>query len=198
MKSGAFHNHRQASGRARKQRNSQFFRALLLYSIVLALLGGVGWWGYRKWFPPDEVVLRRRLEEVARSASFGPSEKALSSLAHASGLAGYFTAEVRIKIQGIGGEDGGFVGRDRVQELALAARRQTQSLRVEFLTPEVIVDRAAGQATVLTAVRARIGGETEPFLQMLKFDWRKVDGKWLIARISTVEALRRLPASPEP
>lgn len=181
----------------RKPSSGQFFQTLLLCSMVLALLGGLGWWGYRKWFPPDEVVLRRRLDEVAQSASFGPSEKALSSLANASGLASYFTADVRIKIQGIGGEEGGFRGRDRVQELALAARRETQSLRVEFLTPDVIVDRAAGQATVQTTVRAQTGVQTEPFLQMLKFDWRKVDGKWLVARISTVEALRRLPASAE-
>lgn len=170
----------------------------LLLLIILGLLGGAAFWGYKRFFPDDEIMVRRRLNELAQAASFGASEKPLSSLAGASGLAGFFTPDVLIKVHGIGGEEGGFRGRERVQELALAARRETQFLSVQFLTPEVIVDRPAGTAIVQTTVRAQTGGQSEPFLQLLKLDWQKTEGKWLVSRVATVEALRRLPASPEP
>ena len=173
-------------------------KKLLLLLIALGVLSFAGFWTYEKLFPGDETIIRRSLDELADAVSFGSGEKPLSRLANASSVANFFTADVVIKVSGVSGEGGEIKGREQIQQLALAVRGEGQSLKVQFLSPEVTVDRAAGTSVVQLTVRAQTGGEAEPFLQLLKMDWRKVEGKWLISRVTTVEILRRLPSSQEP
>lgn len=165
-------------------------KRLLQIVLALALLAG-GWLEWKKLFPGDEVLIGRRLEELARAASFGGQQSPLVRAAGAADLAACFTTNALIQVDSTGWGLSAVRGRAAIQQLALAARQQTGGLTVQFDEIKVAV-KDRGTATVRLVATARGGGLTEPFHRELQLTLRKTDGKWLLEKVEAVAAVQRV------
>jgi hypothetical protein len=154
----------------------------------LALFAGVGIWAWHAWFPSPEQVIRRRLAEMARLASFGPNEGPLAKMMNAEKLAGCFSEDVQVQVD-FGGYPQSFSGRQTLREAALRARSMVTSLQLEF--PDIIMSLGQDRqsAVIDLAAKGVISGEAEPQVHELKFTMKRVGGDWLITRVETVKTL---------
>ena len=163
----------------------------LLWLLLAVLLTCGGWWTWKKLFPPDEILIGKLLEQTAQAASFGGQQSDLARMAGAGDLAACFTSNALLKIDVAGGELGSVRGRTQVQQLGMLARQQLGSLKVEFKDVSVKTDGSTNAKATLI-VEAKATGATEPYLRELKIGFAKVDGKWLIASLETVQAVKRV------
>jgi hypothetical protein len=157
--------------------------------VLLAALAAAGVWLWTILFPSPEKIIRRQLNEVARHVSFAANEGALSRLAHAESLAGYFSTNVEVNINLREGDRQDFVGRDQITQAALAARSAVSSLSVKFLDVAVTIGPNKQSAVADFTVEARIPGDQELIVQEMKFTLQKISGHWLITRVETVRTL---------
>ena len=162
----------------------------LLRLILVAALLALGAWLWTALFSGPEKIIRKRLAEVARAASFGPNEGSLARFANVAKLTGYFSADIEVKIEALGERQRAFSGRDEITQAALAVRSAVSALKVEFLDVTVTMapDRQSANAD-LTA-RAAVPGQKDFEVQEMNFALKKIDGEWLITRAETVKTLR--------
>lgn len=158
--------------------------------LVLAALVGLGIWGWRVLHPSPEQIIRKRLAQLAQSASFGPNEAPLAKLWNAQELGKFFTADVQIAFDAPGAS-GVLNGRDQLLERVMGARSVLTSLRIEFPDINVSVGEDGESAVVDVTAKARVSGEREPYLQELKITFQKNGGQWLIRRVETTKTLSR-------
>ena len=109
---------------------------VLRIALVAALLG-LGIWGWRKFFPNHEQLIRKRLAEVAEAASFAPNQPPFSSLKDVQKLASFCTPDVEITVNVRGASEEKVTGRDDLRQKALAVRAFAGGLKVEFLSDAV-------------------------------------------------------------
>ena len=62
---------------------------------VMVVLLGFGIWIWTILFPGPERIIRKRLQELAKSASFAGNESPLAAFANAQRVAGFFTGKIR-------------------------------------------------------------------------------------------------------
>ncbi len=156
----------------------------------LLILGGCRLW--TTLFPGDEALIRQMLAELADAASVPGSDKPLSQMANAAALTGYFTEDIEVRAKGPRGGVRVIQGRPQLQQVALSAQAMGGGFFVRF--EDIIVElqgKSEGAECRLTAV-ARLGGEPEPWYQILAFQVREVDGDWKVARVETVDAVERI------
>jgi hypothetical protein len=160
----------------------------LFRALVLAGLIALGFWGWRAWFPSPQGVIRKRLAELARTASFSSNEGPLAKLANVQKLPPFFANDVEITVDAPGRSQQTYHGRDELLQAAMGARTALSGLTVEFL--DVIVSLAPDKefATANLTAKARVPGE-DFTVQELKFTLKKIGGVWLIFRIETVKTL---------
>ena len=158
---------------------------LVLFAALLAL----GVWLWFVLFPGPEKVIRNRLTELARTASFSSGESDLTKLAAAQGLACFFATNVEINIDVPGRIQHTLMGRDEIKEAALGARSNLSGLKVTF--PDITITIAPDKLSAVAdlTVEATVSGERDPIVQEMKFTFQKSDDGWLIARIETVRTL---------
>ena len=156
--------------------------------ILLAALIGAGWWCWNRFFPSPEHVIRRRLGEVARTASFFPNEGPLAKAANSQKLANFCTTDVEI-ILDLPGHSETLSGQKDLFETALGARSLVDSLSVEFLDINIILGSDKSTAVANLTARAKVTGEKEYLVQELRFILKKIGRAWLINRIETVKTL---------
>src|ERR1035441_1276822 len=106
-------------------------KAWLPRILLVGLLAAVGLWGWRVFFPSPEEVIRKRLGELARSASTSSSESLLAKAWNASALAEYFTVDVEITLD-VPGLQHTINGRDELVRTVAGARSEDRSLTVTF------------------------------------------------------------------
>jgi hypothetical protein len=157
--------------------------------VLVALVAAAGVWLWGVLFPNPEQVIRKRLADTARAASFAPGESYLSRLTAAQRLSGFFATNVEVNIDVPGHHEREWTGREEILQAALGARATLTSLSVTF--PDVSLDIAPGKesATADLTAEARMPGEPDPFVQEMKFNLIKVGGEWLITRVQTVQTL---------
>jgi hypothetical protein len=160
-------------------------RGLLL---VLVIAGGV--WAWRAVFPSPEKVIRKRLVEVAKLASFNANEAPLAKLSNTQQLLAHFASTVEISIEVPGRSMQTVTGTEELRQALMGARAQLSAMTVEFLDIGVRLGADAASAVASTTVRARISGESDPIVQEMKFSFSRTEGDWLIKRIETVNTLR--------
>jgi hypothetical protein len=171
----------------------------LVFRIVcLAALAALGVWLWTIIFPSPQKIIRRRLEAVARRASFAPNEGTLARLAGAQSLAGYFSTNVEINLDVPGRLQHTIVGRDEITQAALTARSTASSLSVKFLDVDVTLAPNRQSATADFTVEARVSGDQDLIVQEMKFTLRKISGQWLITRVETIRTLSILDFEPAP
>ena len=162
---------------------------LVLRGILIAGLLALGVWLWFVLFPSPETIVRKRLAALARIVSFAPGQGNLAKLAAADRLAGCFATNVEINIDVPGRLQHNFVGRDDIQQAALAARESLTSLKVAFPDVNVTVAPDRQSAVADVTVVANAAGQSDSFVQQMKFTFQKTEDGWLISRVESVRTL---------
>jgi hypothetical protein len=165
----------------------------LIRIILLALLAAVGFWAWQMLFPNPEKVIRKRLGELAKAASFSSDQGLVAMAWNASSLAEFFTPDVEVTVD-VPGSQHTFSGRDELLQAYVSVRKTVRGLTIEFPDIKVTVAPDKSSAVVYLTARARIPGEKDFFLQELRLRLTRVKRDWLIQRIETVKTLSRGPA----
>jgi hypothetical protein len=157
---------------------------LILLAIVIAL----GFWGWRTFFPSPEKVIRKRLGELAKAASFVANEGPLAKAWNASLLADFFTPDVQVRVE-VPGSWHTITGRDDLLRAALGVRSTLPALTIEF--PDIKVKVAPDRASAVVNLTAigKVPGDRDFQLQELRMRLIKVKRVWLIHHIETVRTL---------
>jgi len=166
---------------------------IVFRAVLAAVIAGLGIWLWTWLFPGPEKVIHRRLEKLARTASFSGGESDLARLAAARNLAGFFSTNVELNLDTprFGHRD--IMDREEITQAAVAIRMRSQGMKVNFpdITVTLAPDRQSAIADV--TVQADIPGDTDNLVQEMKFTLRRIDGEWLITRIETVRTLSLRP-----
>jgi hypothetical protein len=162
-----------------------------LRMVLLAGLIGLGVWGWGILFPNPKKVITTRLVKLADLASFSAREGEVARGANVYRMGTFFTDDAEVVIDAPGVEHRTLNGRQELTQVALAARSSINGLKVDL--PDIVVDLDPGNQSAVANVtlRANISGQSDLIVQELKFNLKKVDGAWLIARIETVKTLRQ-------
>jgi hypothetical protein len=172
----------------RPDRLTRAARAAVLLTLALAVV-----WGIRVLFPSDEQLVRRALAETASAldALAGPRTRGLPPLAGAANFAGHFTPDL---VLDLGRPFGLIEGRDQL--VALAARGTAREWHISI--GDIRVSPASsGMALVrltITATSVASDGERSLERRTLNVGMRRVEKRWLIARVEVVEGGESLAA----
>src|SRR5689334_5089186 len=105
--------------------------------ILLVACAVFAWWMWNVLFPNPKTVIRKRLIEVARVASFQQNEGNLTRLANVAKLANFFTEQVEIKVDLPGPDLPSIHSREELQAAAMAVRSSGRTVEAEFLDIDV-------------------------------------------------------------
>jgi len=168
----------------------------LFRAVLAAILISLGIWGWSVLFPSPENVIRSRLAELAKTASFAPDEGTLARAYNAQKTSAFFATNVEINVNVPGYAAQTLSGRDEALQAAMAARSRFKGLKVEFLDVNVTLGTDWQTAVANLTGKATVPGEHDMFAREFNFLLRKVDGKWLIYRVETVKTLSKLSRFP--
>lgn len=157
--------------------------------IAALLILGASIWLWTVLFPSPERAIRKRLLELAKSASFAGNESPLAKLSNSQRVAGFFTADVEVRVDAPGRGQQVISGRETLFQSMMQARSALSGLQVEFYDINVTVAPGKQSAEVSLTLRARIAGERDQAVQELKLFLNKTEGNWRINRAQTVKTL---------
>ena len=160
----------------------------IIRALPLAALVAVVFWGWCTLYPSPERVIRKRLGEIAKLASFTPKQGLVSKAWNASQLGEFFTLDVQVTVD-VYGTQHSLSGRDELMQAAIGARSAFSSLTVKFPDIKVVVAPDSNSAVVNLTVRGIIPGQKDFYLQELKLRMIKVKRDWLINQVETVKTL---------
>jgi hypothetical protein len=163
-------------------------RRLFRLGLAAAFLALV-FWGWRIFFPSPEHIIRKRLTEAARLASFAPNEGPLAKLGNSQKLVGHCTDDVEIAVDLPGRLPRTLSGRDELMQAVMGVRSTLSALKVEFVDLTVELGEDKESAVAHLTAKANLPGENIPEVQELKVAFRKVGRDWLIRRVETVKTL---------
>jgi hypothetical protein len=155
--------------------------------LLLTLVLGIGLLAWRFFFPGPERVIRKRMDEIAKLASFQANEGPLARVANVQKLTSFFSGDVEVMLDVRGNQAQTFSGRATLLQAAMGVRTALSSLTVEFLDVNVAVDPDKMSAVVHLTAKGKVPGDMQ--VQELKMILKKIDGDWLITRIETVKTL---------
>jgi hypothetical protein len=156
--------------------------------VLVAALVAVGLWGWSVFHPSPEKVIRKRLGELAKAASFSSHEGLVAKAWNASLLGEFFTPEVQVTVE-VPGTQHTFSGRDELMQAAVGARNTVGSLTIEFPDITVLVAPDEASAVVNLTAKGRVPGQKELYLQELRLRLIKIKRDWLIDQVQTVKTL---------
>ena len=164
-------------------------RAWFWRAVAAVVLLALGIWIWSVLFPSPERIIRKRLNELAKSASFGGNESPLAAFANSQNVAGFFTAEIEMKVDVPGRSQQILSGRETLLQTIMHARSALGGLNVEFydITVTVTPDKSSAEANL--TLKARVAGERDIIIQELKIWLNKAEGNWRIYRLETIKTL---------
>lgn len=154
--------------------------------IFVAVLAALGFWLWTVLFPSPEKIIRKQLAGLADDVSFSQDENDLVKLAHAQGVANFFTSTVEVDVTVPRRGEQTLVGRDQITQAALASRQEATDLKLKFPDINITVAPDKNSAVADVTVDATISGERDAVLEEVKITFQKVDGKWLISKVESV------------
>ena len=158
--------------------------------VLLALLVGLGFWLWTVLFPSPEKVVLKKISNLAATATINSGDSSIARLGKVSNLISYFSpdAEISYDVPGLGGRS--LTGRDEIRETAAGGFAAATSLKVQFLdaTARVAADRQS--ADVSCTARVSTGDSKDFGVQEMRFQFKKIDGDWLITKAETVKTLQ--------
>jgi hypothetical protein len=159
--------------------------------LLLAALAALGFWAWSILFPNPEKIIKQRLDEMAKAASFSSDQGLVAKAWNASSLGEYFTPDVEVTLD-VPGVQHTISGRSELMEAAMGVRRMVRSLKVTFPDIKVTVSPDKASAEVYLTGEARVPREKDFYLQELRLRLIKVKRDWLINRVETVKTLSQL------
>jgi hypothetical protein len=157
-------------------------------AVLVATLIALGMWAWGVFFPSPEKVIRKRLGELAKAASFSSKESLIAKAWNASVLGEYFTPDVQVTVD-VPGSQHTLSGRDELLQAAVGARSAVGSLSIEFPDIKVTVAPDKNSAVVYLTARGKVSGQRDFYLQELRLRLTKIKRDWLIDQIETVKTL---------
>jgi hypothetical protein len=159
--------------------------------VAVAVLAGLVFWGWRVLFPHPERVIRKRLTELARTASFSGGEGNFVKVAKAEAITGFCTPDVEITVDIPGYARYEIHGSGELLQAAAAARTYRDGVKVQFF--DIVVNVAADQKSAVAELTAKVEAprERDFSVQELRFKLKKVERSWLISQVETVHTLSR-------
>jgi hypothetical protein len=158
--------------------------------VVAAALIGLGIWGWRTLFPSPARVIRARLLQLARTASFESREGIVPRGLKAQKLPDFFTPDVVIRVETRAYGARTWNGRDEfLSELGPIMQGYRGGVRVEFMDISVTLGPDRLTAVANLTVRVTFPAENDFIVQECNFSFRKVEGRWRIYRVETVKTL---------
>jgi hypothetical protein len=157
--------------------------------VVLAAVAGLGFWLWTVFFPAPEKVVLKKMTALAATATYGASDSNLIRAGKASNLVGMFAADAQIVVS-VPELNRTLSGRDEIREAALGGFAGLSALKVEFLDPAVRLapDKLTAEVSCIAKV---VAGSSQDFgVQEMRFQFRKVEGHWLISRAETMKTLQ--------
>ena len=157
--------------------------------ILVAAVIGLGFWGWRVFFPSPEHAIRSRLQALANTACFKPGDGVMHRAYKIQAVPDFFTPDVVVNLDVRGFEASTLHGRPDVQAAASAAMQRLAGLRVEFLDINVTVAPDRQSAVANLTCRATRTGDHDFVVQEFDFHMKRVGRDWLIERVDTVKTL---------
>jgi hypothetical protein len=161
----------------------------LMRIILLVIAAAIAFWLWTIFFPGPEKIVRRQLTDLARDVSFSPDENNFVKMAHAQGVADFFSTNVEVNISVPEHEQQSIVGRDEITQAVLVSRQQLTALNVKFPDVNITVAPDKNSATADVTVDATVSGESDAVVQEVKFTFEKANGQWLINKVETVRVV---------
>jgi hypothetical protein len=157
--------------------------------LIAAALIGLVVWGARVLFPSPQRVIRSRLLQLAKTASFEPKDGTFVRAYKAGQLSGFLTLDVVISADLRGYGEIQLTGRDQVEEAqkAILASGQLSGLKVEFKDISVTLGADKLSAVANLTSKVTFEGQSEFLVNEFNFSLKKVNGKWLINRVEAVK-----------
>ncbi len=162
-------------------------RVLKIITVLAVLALGV--WIFRILFPGDEKLIRKLLAGAAETAAIKPNENPLSRLAGANKLVGFFSSDAVLNVEVSSVDVRSISGGDDLLQAVTAARATLQEAKIQLHQIHVNVDPDKQSATAQLVATAYLNGGSDPLVQELKLQLRKIDGHWKITQVETVKTL---------
>ncbi len=162
-----------------------------LFRLVLAAaLTAFVVYAWTVLFSNPKVVIHNRLLKLARLASFSPNEGNINRLAHLHQLSLLFSGDAQVVVNVSEHDPHVLNGRDEVVNAAMAARSFANTLKAQFLDINIELGANNESALVDLTAKADVNGQSDSFVQEMKFTLRKINGDWLITRVDPVTSLK--------
>lgn len=162
---------------------------LTLRLVLLAVVIGLGFWLWTIFFPSPEKVVLKKISGLAAIATISANDSNLIRAAKAANLAGFFAMDAQIIVNVPDLPNRTLSGREEIQETALGGFANVKVLNVRFLDANVRLGADKQTADVDCTCEVNAGDKKDFGVQELRFQFKKVDGKWLITRVETVKTL---------
>jgi hypothetical protein len=147
----------------------------------------VGYLGWNWLFPGDETRIKRVLAGAAEAASIKEDQGLVGHATAVTKLIGYLSPDVEVYLDVPELGTRRIEGRDEVQSLALATRRDgSRGLKVELLDPIVRVDDDGQSAIAEATARVKEAADRDYHVQEVRFHFKKIEDDWLISRAEPV------------
>ena len=163
-------------------------RVLFLAAVMAAGL----WFGWRWMFPNDEAQIVAVLERIADGVSGGAAEGEVGRLARAASLRNEFAPDVTVEA---GPPFQRLKGREAIIGAAARTSGSVRNLEVRFPDVDITIAPDRQSATALVTAEARFdeGGGRAVDARELEIGFARLDGAWVIASITLIQPLQRLP-----
>lgn len=162
---------------------------LALRLVLLAAVAGVGFWLWTIFFPSPEKVILKKMSSLAATATISANDSNLIRAAKAANLADFFATDAQIILNVPDLPNRTFSSREEIREAALGGFANVRVLNVRFLDANVHLSPDKQTADVDCTGEVNAGDKKDFGVQELHFQFKQVDGKWLIARVETVKTL---------
>jgi hypothetical protein len=156
---------------------------------VAAAAVAAGLWLWTTIFPSPQHIIRARLNEMARDASFNSSQDAQDGYAAAQTVGDFFSTNVEIILNTPGSPDRTLTGRDQIIQTLIDVQESVTKLEVDFPDLNVTVATDKDSATADLTFRAQIDGTRDSIAEEMKVTLKKIGGQWLVTHIETVPVL---------
>ena len=157
--------------------------------VLLAAVCGLGFWLWTVLFPGPEKIVLKKIGGLAATATVNANDSNLARAGKAVRLAGFFATDAQIVINIPDLASHNVSGRDEIKERAMAGFASIPSLKVQFFDATATVGPDKQTADVSCTVRISTSNSKDFGVQELHFQFKKIDGNWLISRVETVKTL---------
>jgi hypothetical protein len=159
--------------------------------VVLAVLAlGAAYGVWRAYFRGDEAIVRDRLEALVAELNEGAAG-GLGLVGRAAKIGSFFTEDIVVDV-GEGGEP--IRGREAVMGTAARLQPRTALLTVAIHDVDVTIGEGGTAGVDLTATLTKheeSASESSIDAREFELEMRKVDGDWLIARVTAIASLNK-------